>query len=156
MGTERQTLLDVPADYLHLTEDDLPSSDGIPMETQRHYAQMVLLIQSLKDYWKERQDCYVAGDMFVYFSPHQVKNEDFRGPDVFAVQGVSKRERKSWVVWQEGKSPDVVIELMSESTATFDKCGETCPVARTILHSPFSILHYSPGPMTDTGNQECP
>jgi Uma2 family endonuclease len=144
MGTELETLLDVPADYLHLTEDDLPSSDGIPMETQRHYSQMVLLIQSLKNYWKDRQDCYVGGDMFVYFSPNQVRNEDFRGPDVFVVQNAPKRERKSWVVWQEGKSPDVVIELMSESTAVFDKTlkkevyQDRLQVPEYFLYDPFS------------------
>lgn len=27
----------------------------------------------------------------------------------------------SWVVWEEGKGPDVVIELLSESTAPLDK-----------------------------------
>ncbi len=40
---------------------------------------------------------------------------------LFVAQGVRKRERKSWVLWQEGKPPDVVIELLSESTAAFDK-----------------------------------
>jgi len=37
------------------------------------------------------------------------------------VLGVPKRERRSWVVWEEGKAPDVVIELLSESTAEQDK-----------------------------------
>jgi hypothetical protein len=35
--------------------------------------------------------------------------------------GVPKTERLSWVVWEEGKPPDVVIELLSESTANNDK-----------------------------------
>jgi Uma2 family endonuclease len=30
-------------------------------------------------------------------------------------------ERKSWVVWEEGKAPDIVIELLSASTATQEK-----------------------------------
>jgi hypothetical protein len=34
---------------------------------------------------------------------------------------VPRRERKSWVVWEEEKAPDVVIELLSESTAKKDK-----------------------------------
>jgi predicted ribosome quality control (RQC) complex YloA/Tae2 family protein len=37
------------------------------------------------------------------------------------VLGVPKGERKSWVVWQEGKGPDVIVELLSESTAKTDK-----------------------------------
>jgi len=37
------------------------------------------------------------------------------------VLGVPKGERKSWVVWEEGKAPDVVIELLSQSTTAADK-----------------------------------
>src|SRR2546428_1341003 len=110
-----------PDEELRLTENDLPCDDGIPMETERHVLQMFLLIETLRAYWEDRDDVYVGGNMFVYFSPNQVLTHDFRGPDVFVAQGVKKRERKSWVVWQEGKPPDVVIELMSESTADFDK-----------------------------------
>jgi hypothetical protein len=59
--------------------------------------------------------------MFIYFSQAQIKNQDFKGPDFFAVTGVCKKERKSWVVWEEEKAPDVIIELLSESTANQDK-----------------------------------
>jgi hypothetical protein len=34
---------------------------------------------------------------------------------------VEPREHKSWLVWKEGKGPDVVIELLSDSTAKHDK-----------------------------------
>jgi Uma2 family endonuclease len=101
------------------TQDDLPSEDGVPMETERHKKQMDLLIYSLAPWLKERG--YVSGNMFVYFSANQLKNEDFRGPDVFVALGVSNQERKSWVVWEEGKAPDIVIELLSEKTAKEDK-----------------------------------
>jgi len=104
------------------TEDDLPSSDGMPMETHRHVLQMTLLMDVLMVLWAERTDVFIGGNMFVYFSPNQVLSEDFRGPDFFVVQGVERRDRKSWIVWQEGgKGPDVVVELLSESTAHIDK-----------------------------------
>ena len=103
------------------TEDELPCDDGMPMETQRHVLQLQLLMDPLKLFWTDRQDVYVGGNMFVYFSLEQVRHRDFRGPDFFAVLGVPKRDRKSWVVWQEGKGPDLVIELLSESTAAQDK-----------------------------------
>jgi Uma2 family endonuclease len=99
---------------------DLPYSDGMPMESDRHVAQMTLLVRSLRRFWRDRDDVYVAGNMFVYFSEEQVLNQDFRGPDVFAVTGVHAGERKSWVVWVETKPPDVVIELLSESTRRED------------------------------------
>lgn len=103
------------------TQLDLPCDDGIPMETQRHKVQMEMLIDTLSPALAERSDGYVGGNMFVYFSLAQVKNQDFRGPDFFAVLGVPKTERRSWVVWEEGKAPDVVIELLSDSTAFQDK-----------------------------------
>jgi len=103
------------------TQDELPCDDGIPMETQRHKLQMDILIDTLQPWLANRPDGYVGGNMFVYFSQQQVRDRDFRGPDFFAVVGVPKGERKSWVVWQEGKQPNVVIELLSESTANLDK-----------------------------------
>ena len=102
------------------TQDDLPSSDGIPMETERHRKQMEILINSLEPWLGKRG--YVGGNMFVYFSLQRIKNKDFRGPDVFVTLDVSNKERKSWVVWEEEKkSPDIIIELLSESTAQEDK-----------------------------------
>jgi Uma2 family endonuclease len=115
-------LEDLPyLDSLPPTEDELPYSDGMPMESWRHVLQMYLLMECLLLAWRQRDDVFVGGNMFVYFSPDQVLTEDFRGPDVFVVLGVPKRDRKSWVVWQEGKGPDVVIELLSESTAQQDR-----------------------------------
>jgi Uma2 family endonuclease len=104
------------------TQDDLPDGDGVPMETERHKKQMDLLVDSLEPWLGERG--YVGGNMFVYFSPKQLKNEEFKGPDVFVTLGLGNQERKSWVVWEEGKSPDVVIELLSESTAKKDKTSK--------------------------------
>lgn len=117
------------------TEDELPCDDGIPMETQRHVLQLQLLMDPLLLYWADRQDVFVGGNMFVYFSLDQVLNRDFRGPDFFVVRDVPRREHKSWVVWQEGKGPDVVIELVSESTAARDK-GEKKQIYQDQLRVP--------------------
>ncbi|TRU44878.1 MAG: Uma2 family endonuclease [Microcystis aeruginosa Ma_QC_Ch_20071001_S25] len=103
------------------TQDELPCDDGVPMETQRHKWQMDMLIDTISPWLDRREDGYASGNMFVYFSTAQLKNQDFKGPDFFAVLGVPKGERKSWVTWEEGKAPDVVIELLSESTAQIDK-----------------------------------
>lgn len=48
---------------------DLPDSDGEPMENEREQFQMLLLRDSLEQYWRGRQDFYVAGNMFVYYKP---------------------------------------------------------------------------------------
>ncbi len=111
-----------PRILLPPTQDELPCDDGMPMETERHKLQMDLLIYPLKP-WLDRypEGGYVGGNMFVYFSLEQIRKQDFRGPDVFVALDVPRRERKSWVVWEEGKGPDVVIELLSETTAHEDK-----------------------------------
>jgi DNA segregation ATPase FtsK/SpoIIIE-like protein len=61
--------------------------------------------------------------MFVYYSRQQAMNRDFRGPDFLAVLGVEPdRARKGWVTWEEsGRYPDVIIELLSPSTAAIDR-----------------------------------
>jgi len=40
--------------------------------------------------------------------------------DVFVVLGVPKGDRRTFKVWEEGKSPDVVFELTSDSTRRED------------------------------------
>lgn len=113
--------LDTPPEFVTPpTQDELLYDDGIPMETYRHKLQMDLLVDPLAAWLRDR-DAYVGGNMFVYFSPDQLKNHDFRGPDMFAVMDVPRGERKCWVVWEEGKGPDVVVELLSASTASVDK-----------------------------------
>jgi Uma2 family endonuclease len=125
------------------TEDDLPCDDGEPMETARHHEQMDLLIQSLQAYWAERTDYYIAGNMFLHYDPQNRRKS--RGPDFFLVLDVNNRERKSWVVWQEGmRFPDVIIELLSDTTREVDK-GEkkvlyerVFRTAEYYLYDPFS------------------
>jgi Uma2 family endonuclease len=99
---------------------DLPVEDGEPMETPKHRKQMNVLIESIEIAWEGR-DFYVGGNMFLYFSELQARKNDFRGPDFFLVLNTSRHDRKAWVVWlEEGRTPDVVIELVSTSTAAHD------------------------------------
>ncbi|MDX2229053.1 MAG: Uma2 family endonuclease [Leptolyngbyaceae cyanobacterium bins.349] len=97
-------------------------SDEPPLESDLHREQIELLIRLLKWQWRNRQDFYVSGNLTIYYSPNQLKSEDFRGPDFFVVLGAENRDRRSWVVWQEnGKYPNVIIELLSDSTAATDR-----------------------------------
>jgi Uma2 family endonuclease len=129
------------------SSDTLVCDDGEPMESARHRQQMTVLIESLEYAWRERDDFYVGGNMFLYFSEVQARNNDFRGPDVFVVMNTTRRERRAWVVWEEaGKAPDVIIELLSEKTERIDR-GEkmrvyarTLKVAEYFLFDPFSAV----------------
>jgi Uma2 family endonuclease len=101
---------------------DLIYDDGEPLESNRHRNGINILIRSLNQYWLDRQDYYCGGNMFVYYSTEQAKNRDFKGPDFFAVLDVDgRKERLAWITWQEdGRYPDIIIELMSPSTFKVD------------------------------------
>ncbi|ODG99561.1 hypothetical protein A4S05_04160 [Nostoc sp. KVJ20] len=97
-------------------------SDEPPLESDLHRDQIDLLIRILKLWWRERQDFYASGNLTIYYSPNQKKSEHFRGPDFFVVLGTEKKDRKSWVVWQEdGKYPNMIVEILSSSTTAVDK-----------------------------------
>ncbi|MGP1385346.1 MAG: Uma2 family endonuclease [Thainema sp.] len=97
-------------------------SDEPTMETDLHLRQMLLLISCLNWLWRDRNDYFASGNLTVYFSSKQIKSQDFRGPDFFVVLGTERRMRKSWVVWEEdGKYPNVIVELLSKSTAQTDR-----------------------------------
>lgn len=97
-------------------------SDEPPLESDLHLRQMLLLIECLDWWWRDRQDFYVAGNLTVYYSPQQRKADQFRGPDFFVVLGTERKSRPSWVVWQEdGKYPNVIIEVLSNKTAATDR-----------------------------------
>ena len=97
-------------------------SDEPEMESSLHYLQLALLVSCLEWLWRDQDDFFVGANLTIYFSRQQLKNRDFRGPDFFLVKQTSKQPRLSWVVWEEGgKYPDLIIELLSESTAETDK-----------------------------------
>jgi Uma2 family endonuclease len=97
-------------------------SDEPEMESSLHYAQLALLVSSLEWHWRERNDFFIGANLTIYFSRQQLKTRDFRGPDFFLVRGTTNEPRTSWVVWEEGgKYPDLIIELLSDSTADIDR-----------------------------------
>jgi Uma2 family endonuclease len=103
--------------------DLLPDSDGEPLETPWHFSSIALLKEVLAWHWRDREDFFVGGNMFVYYSLDRLLRPQFRGPDFFYVAGVDRRKhRDKWVFWtEESKSPDLIIEFLSPSTAKVDR-----------------------------------
>jgi Uma2 family endonuclease len=100
---------------------DLLSNEP-PLETERHLKQLILLLISLERLWHDRQDFFAGGNMSIYYSTRQRKSEDVRGPDFFVVLDTERRERKSWVVWEEGgQYPNFILEILSATTASTDR-----------------------------------
>lgn len=98
-------------------------SDEPEWESYQHLQQIIILLTSLQWLWRDKEDYFCAGNLTIYYSPNQKKSEDFRGPDFFVVLDTTNDQtRKSWVVWQEdGKYPNVIVEILSDSTAKTDR-----------------------------------
>ena len=97
-------------------------SDEPEMESSLHYSQLALLMSCLECFWDDRDDFFIAANLTIYYSPQQIKTRDFRGPDFFFVKEAKRRDRLSWVIWEEsGQFPNVIIELLSEGTASVDR-----------------------------------
>ena len=99
-------------------------SDEPPLESDLHRDQIELLLACLKWWWRERNDFFASGNISIYYEKQQVKQKPhkFRGPDFFVVLNTHPEPRTSWVVWQEeGRFPNVIIEILSKSTAKTDR-----------------------------------
>lgn len=98
-----------------LKRNDYPTSDGRPMaETDWHRDLMVRLIETLKHYYAAQERVYVSGNLLLFYEPGDRRRHV--SPDVFVVKDVPKHDRPNYLTWEEGKGPDVVIELTSSST----------------------------------------
>jgi Uma2 family endonuclease len=92
-----------------------------PMESEHHLIAMLLLHELVTEVFGGREDVYIGADMVVYFSDLQVRNKDFRAPDLTVVTDVEPKERQGWIVWlEDGRYPDLVVEHMSPSTRETD------------------------------------
>ena len=125
-------------------------SDEPPLETDLHRLQMTLLIQCLEWLWQNRNDFYASGNLTIYYSPRQRKSENFRGPDFFVVLRTERKPRKSWVVWEEdGKYPNLIIEILSNSTGDIDK-GLKKQIYQDIFRTP-DYFWFDPETLEFTG-----
>jgi Uma2 family endonuclease len=102
-------------------EVDYPTSDGRPMaETDLHRQVMMDLISTLEDYFATDPMVYVSGNLLLFYEKGNKRKHV--SPDVFVVRGVSKLPpRDYYLLWEEGKSPDVVIEVTSKTTRSEDQ-----------------------------------
>jgi Uma2 family endonuclease len=97
-------------------------SDEPEIESSLQYAQLALLVACLEFLWRDRTDFFIGANLTIYFSRQQLRNRDFRGPDFFLVKQTEKRPRNAWTVWEEdGRYPNLIIELLSTSTADTDR-----------------------------------
>lgn len=92
-----------------------PESDGKPMaETEYHRDIMIDFIQMLKHYFRAVDDAYVSGNLLMYYEEGNIYKSV--SPDVFVVFGVSKKRRRTYRTWEEGHTPNFILEVASKST----------------------------------------
>ena len=98
---------------------EYPESDGLPTaENDFQRKTMTYAIDALDTHFRNRPDVYVSGDLLLY---HEEGNNKVRvAPDVFVVFGVPDHLRRTYLLWQEGKAPDFVLEIASPSTYRID------------------------------------
>ena len=141
--------------------DTLPTMYDLPSEDPEepgladvfHYLQPPLLQETFcpPDYPPEQ--FFAAGDLNLYYDVHHPLWH--KRPDWFAVLGVpllyEQRDlRLSYVVWQEGVMPYIVVELLSPSTEKEDlgqtlRAAEQPPnkweVYEQILRIPYYVIY---------------
>jgi Uma2 family endonuclease len=101
---------------------DYPESDGKPVgETDTHRDLIFELIRLLRAFFRRKKDVYVSGNLMMYYE--EGKPGSVVSPDVFVVFGIAKGQRRIYRTWEEGRGPDVVIEVSSRKTRRedFDK-----------------------------------
>jgi Uma2 family endonuclease len=137
---------------------ELVYSDGEPLESEWHVQQLPLLRTVIRQAMAEqgRTDFYIGTNMCVYYSMEQAREvhdevvggkppRAFRGPDVFWVGGVSDHMRNLWAAWDEGgRLPDLIIELLSPSTAKVDRTVKKDLYARTFRTKEYFLVEPAP------------
>jgi Uma2 family endonuclease len=112
-----------------------PDSDGEPMgETEFHVIAILHLYDTLRHFFRDRVDVYVAANMFLYY---EEGNPDARkAPDVMVIKGVDKHKRRTFKTWEEHAAPWVVFVITSKSSWLEDL------VSKSALYAWLGVVEY--------------
>jgi Uma2 family endonuclease len=119
--TERSAIMATVSGQRRTREITYPTRDGRPMgETTLHMEDMIDTIQMLQDYYADQPNVFAWGNLLVCYEEGDRRKHV--SPDVLVAFGVPKGpNRDHYLVWKEGKAPDVVVEITSKSTRREDK-----------------------------------
>ena len=99
---------------------DYPSSDGRPVaESDHQFIPLIYAADRLRQHFRHRDDVYVAGNLLIYYEEGNPKARV--APDVFVVLGAARRMRMHYLLWEEPKAPDFVLEITSRATRGEDQ-----------------------------------
>jgi Uma2 family endonuclease len=129
-------------------EIEYPKSDGQPIgDTVLHRDNRIDLIQTLQDHFEDEPKIFVSGGLLVFYEEGDPRKRV--AADVFVVRGVEKRRRSNYLIWEEGKGPDLVIELTSKHRRRQDQkklelYRDVLKVPEVFLIDPSGGLHDCP------------
>ena len=99
---------------------EYPSSDGRPIAEGDHQrTPLAYAIDRLRHYFRNRPDVYVSGNLLIYYQEGNPRASV--APDVFVVLGANSADRCTYLLWEEPKAPDFVLEITSCSTRHEDQ-----------------------------------
>jgi Uma2 family endonuclease len=108
-----------------------PESDGKPMaETDVHLDCMFYIRAVLK--WRYRgKRAYVGSNLLVYYAKaRRGERGKAVAPDNFVVKDCEPGMRRVFKIWEEGRVPNTVFEVTSDSTRSEDECEKPGIYAR--------------------------
>ncbi|MCG9126350.1 Uma2 family endonuclease [Candidatus Poribacteria bacterium] len=106
---EKKNLTYAPTDILY------PEDDGKPMAAgDLHRSQLIRTLHVIEAYYASDPMVYVSGDLFIYYE-EGVPSKSI-SPDVLVSFGVGMKQRRTYKVWEEGKTPEFVMEFSSKNT----------------------------------------
>src|SRR5262245_25333224 len=106
----------VPA--LPPVRNDYPTWSPDVSESDLHRIRMYELIETLQAH-VEGQQVYVTGNLLVFYEPGNRRRHV--SPDVWLARGVAPRIRDNYLIWEEARGPEFVIELTSATTQNEDQ-----------------------------------
>ncbi len=100
---------------------DYPTSDGKPMaETELHWQVMVDVVETLREFFVAEPMVHVGGNLLLFYE--EGNRRKHVSPDAFMVRGIPKFPlRDYYLLWEEGRPPDVIIEITSKTTRREDQ-----------------------------------
>ena len=128
---------------------DYPDSDGLPMaENEFQFRSILYANSALAAYYRAHDDVYVVGNLLLYYEPSPRPGVPGKSvsPDLMVVLGAPKHMRSSYLLWEEPKAPDFVLEVASESTYRSDLGSKRATYARIgvseyWLYDPIGVYH---------------
>jgi Uma2 family endonuclease len=104
-------------------------------ETDLHRDVMFYLINVLDRRYAQEANIYVSGNLLVFYEPGNKRKHI--SPDVWLARGVPKHRRDNYLIWEEGKAPEFVIEVTSSTTRK-----EDLTTKRTLYQDVLKVAEY--------------